>query len=334
MYPVDILTSTSYKEYFLGYELVDCTVRDKNIVNFVLKQSYNTEKSAPADYERETRVIILFLDDPDNPFGYQELSGWSRMIAGSSSHPKNQFIGVDSKGEVYVLGSGEDELESKIPGGGGKGPSRGAVTRLKQVDGWLYGCDNDRSLFKREAKNQWVNVGGYPKASTDKEALEGKNGFEDFDMFSETDIYAAGGKGDVWHYAGTSWKQIAFPSNMYLHTVCCGQDGYVYIGAQSGHVFRGRDGKWEHIHKDELSLPFKDMVWFGDRVYATSDYGLWEIKDGKVAGSDAPIEITNCAGNLAIADGVMLLAGHYGAALHDGKQWTRLFSLADLSVQK
>ncbi len=182
-------------------------------------------------------------------------------------------------------------------------------------------------MFKRVDRNHWIEIGPLPPMKS------GQSGFDDFDAFSETDIYAAGGRGDVWHYDGTAWHRIPFPSKMWIESVCCGQDGYVYIGAQSGTVFQGRGDAWKLIHEGDISLPFKDMVWFGDRVYATNDYGLWEIKDGAVQRSDAPIEITNCSGNLSVGDGVMLLAGHYGAALHDGTGWTRLFSIAELELQ-
>lgn len=162
---------------------------------------------------------------------------------------------------------------------------------------------------------------------------KGELGFSDFDAFSESDIYAAGGQGDVWHYDGSAWSQVAFPSNMWIRSVCCGQDGFVYIGAQSGSVFRGRGNEWKLIHRGDLSLPFKDMVWFNDRVYATNDYGLWEIQGESLTRIDEPIEITNCAGNLSVGDGVMLMAGAYGAALHDGQRWTRLFSLIEMHRQ-
>ena len=36
------------------------------------------------------------------------------------------------------------------------------------------------------------------------------------------------------------------------------------------------------------------------------------------------------AGHLAVGDGVMVIAGMYGAALHDGKEWQTLVDLVDL----
>ncbi|WP_230849828.1 hypothetical protein [Ralstonia solanacearum] len=327
-YKKDCLSIEDYQKNFAGYGIRDAVVRDRNIFAFIGFQDWTIDKPRPFDEEMRTRYIAYFADEgPTGRWGSDELHGFRRLMAGATAKPRSQNINVDGAGQVYAKGAGVTEMEQTIPGGGGKGPCRGSVTRLKQIDGWLYGCDNSRSLFRRLGRNEWLEIGPLPPERN------GEVGFNDFDAFSETDIYAAGGKGDVWHYDGKAWHAVPFPSNMWIESVCCGQDGYVYIGAQSGSVFRGRGSEWKLIHKGDLSLPFKDMVWFGDRIYATNDYGLWEIKDGAVAASNAPIEITNCSGNLSVGDGVMLLAGHYGAALHDGTGWTRLFSIAELEYQ-
>lgn len=86
-------------------------------------------------------------------------------------------------------------------------------------------------------------------------------GFSCVDGFSENDIYAAGGKGDVWNFDGDEWRQIHFPSNMLIESICCGQDGYVYIGAQSGTVFKGRKDQWKMIHRGvNLTVQANGMV--------------------------------------------------------------------------
>ena len=324
----DCLSLADYKKNFEGYGIRDVAVRDRNIFSFIALQDWPNDKPRPFEDELSTRYIAYFRDEgPNGRWGSDGLEGFGGLMTCGASKPLWQNINVDGTGQVYVKGSGVTEIEQKIPGGGGQGPKRGGVRRIKQIDGWLYGSGGFRSMFKRVGRNQWVEIGPLPPMK------KGQCGFDDFGAFSETDIYAAGGKGDVWRYDGKAWHAVPFPSNMWIKSVCCGQDGYVYIGAQSGSVFRGRNNEWKLIHKGDLSLPFKDMVWFGDRVYATNDYGLWEIKDGVVAPSDAPIEITNCSGNLSVGDGVMLLAGHYGAALHDGTGWTRLFSIIELERQ-
>lgn len=323
---MDILNIKDYRAHFKGFGLRDCAVRNREILYFVLFQDWPSDKPRPFDEELETRVVPLFLDDVDK-FSHSKLTGFGGLMAGASASPDSRAVAVDRAGKVYVMGGGSSGVESPIPGGRGKGPMRGAATRLKQIGGWLHCAGTGRSLCKRMGSNDWQEIGPLPPAGS------GEVGFMDFDAFDPSDIYAAGGKGDVWHYDGQAWKKIAFPSNMWIESVCCGADGFVYIGAQSGTVFRGRGSQWKMIERGELSLAFKDMVWFQDRVYATSDYGLWEIQGETVRRSDEPIEITNCSGNLSVGDGVMLLAGAYGAALHDGTGWTRLFSLAELARQ-
>ncbi len=323
-----ILTLDDYKKYFSGFGLRDCAVGDRVTMYFVLFQDWDDSKPKPFDEELETRLLRLCSKD-EKPWLGRKLTGFGGLMSGRDGGPSAAGICVDRAGQVCRRAPTSDgfEIEQKIPGGGGQGPKRGGVRRIKQINGWLYGSGGFRSMFKRIDRNQWIEIGPLPPSA------KGEVGFDDFDLFSETDIYAAGGKGDVWHYDGKAWHAVPFPSNIWIESVCCGQDGYVYIGAQSGSVFRGRGSEWKLIHKGDLSLPFKDMVWFGDRIYATNDYGLWEIKDGVVAASNAPIEITNCSGNFSVGDGVMLLAGHYGAALHDGTGWTRLFSIAELERQ-
>ncbi len=111
---------------------------------------------------------------------------------------------------------------------------------------------------------------------------------------------------------------------MYIHNVCCAGDDYVYVGMQSGSVLRGRENTWELIHTGTLTLPFKDIVWFAGKVWCTSDYGVWTIDNGKLTDADIPVLAHSCSGNLSVGDGVMLLAGRYGAAVFDGKSWEQL----------
>ncbi|MCO6521591.1 MAG: hypothetical protein J6571_00150 [Snodgrassella sp.] len=65
--------------------------------------------------------------------------------------------------------------------------------------------------------------------------------FRIYRWFFRKEIYAGGGKGDLWQFNGETWRQVFFSSDMPLESVCCGQDGFVYIGAQCGTVFKGRN---------------------------------------------------------------------------------------------
>ena len=323
---LDVLSTEDYAKRFQGTGIRDCAVIDRGLFFFISLQDWDDDKPRPFADELQTRLTKLELS-AQKRWITTFLDGYSNLMCSGPREGDIVCVAVDGRGQVLAKKVQGSDDEHPVPGGKEKGPCRGNVGKIKPFAGHMYGCGSGRSLFCRIGPNQWAEVGPLPPEG------RGETGFQDFDGFSEADIYAAGGKGDVWHYDGSAWHKIAFPSNMWIESVCCGEDGYVYIGAQSGTVYRGRGDQWMMIHQGDLSLPFRDMVWFEDRVYATNDYGLWEIQEGRVQPSQAPIEITNCAGHLSVADGVMLMAGAYGAALHDGQSWSRLFSIAELARQ-
>ncbi len=320
---LDLLSLPDYIKRFRGAGIRDCAVIDQGLFYFVALQDWNEDQPRPFDDELETRLTSLNLK-AEKRWRTTRCTGYSSLQCSGPRDNEITCVAVDGRASVFVDKDDGYEDESEIPAGGGVGPCRSNVTKIKPFAGRLYGCGGDRSVFYRQGPNAWAEVGPLPAAG------RGETGFLDFDGFNESDMYAAGGMGDVWHFDGAAWRKVILPEKMWIESVCCGGDGYVYIGAQSGTVFRGRGDNWTMIQRGDPTLPFRDMVWFQDRVYATNDYGLWEIQDGQVRPSDAPIEITNCAGNLSVADGVMLMAGAYGAASHDGTSWSRLFSLIEL----
>ncbi|UXH80639.1 hypothetical protein [Roseateles amylovorans] len=323
---MDILSPDDYAKRFEGSSIRDCAVIDRGLFFFISLQDWDDHKPRPFAEELQTRLTKLELN-AEKRWITTFMDGYSGLMCSGPREAEIVCVAVDGRGKVLakMLQGSNDERD--VPGGKGHGPCRGNIAKIKPFAGRLYGCGGGRSVFYRNGPGLWIEVGPLPPEG------RGEIGFHDFDGFSESDLYAGGGQGDVWRYDGRAWHQVAFPSNQWIESLCCGADGHVYIGAESGSVFRGRGDQWELIHQGNLSLPFRDMVWFNDRVYATNDYGLWEIQDGQVRPSAAPIEITNCAGNLSVADGVMLMAGPHGAALHDGGSWSRLFSIGELARQ-
>jgi hypothetical protein len=159
---------------------------------------------------------------------------------------------------------------------------------------------------------------------------ESDYGFHAIDGFSGNDIYAAGGQGDVWHYDGKAWKQIAFPSNMRIYNVCCGGDGFVYIAGHGGEVFRGRGNTWSKLCDGMAAYWFADMVWYQDKVWATNDYGIWAFNEKGSQKLELPNFARASMGYMAQGDGVLVIAGMYGASMYDGKEWKSLVDLVDL----
>ncbi|WP_341646004.1 WD40/YVTN/BNR-like repeat-containing protein [Thauera sp. SDU_THAU2] len=341
-----IITLNEYKKFLQRRFFRDCAIRDRNIFVFITDMVYTDEEVEQEERDgynpslRPKQVASLFRDQAvGTQWGWSGLEGWESTIIGAAQKPLNQSVSVEQfavfptmRNRSYVTGSGPAYEDTPIHSAGSKEPNnwrRGGITRLKNIDGWLYACGGGRSFAKRLDKGAWQSfTQDIPQLPGTFSEKLGAEGFEDFDAYGENDIYAVGGHGDVWHFDGKNWRQIPFPSNESLRSVCCGGDGNVYISGYEGITFMGRENRWKKIHDGGISLGFRDMVWHDGKVWCTSDYGLWTITDGRVRPADVPPEVSACSGHLAVGDGVLLLAGMGGATFMENGQWEPIISFS------
>lgn len=315
-----MINAKIWYEAFNDFNIFDCAVRNKNVFSFIAIG----EKGDNADAFPPVRLINILADKGE--MGFSEYTGFNWPNLAIARKPVEQAVMVSSHGYVAVLGAGERHVEAKIPIGTDTTPLFTSAQAVATIDGYLYAVGAWRAVCRRSAKGKWENLADRKTLPEPKENKHGSSsgGFEAIDGFNSNDIYCAGGKGDIWRFDGTCWYHCAVPTNMYIHNLCCAGDGYVYVGMQSGSIMRGRENRWEIIHTGDFTLPFKDIVWFSGKIWCTSDYGLWTIENGKLIDADVPVAAHSCSGNLSVGDGVMLLAGRYGAAVFDGKTWEQL----------
>jgi hypothetical protein len=325
------LSKSDYEKYLNGFFITDCVIRKKDMFYFVAEQEFEGDESTQNKAKRKTRVVTCFAEpNPADVWSISVLTGMQRMKAGVSHHPKEQFVGVSLNDHVYLLGSGDGGFEDDMQGGknaaGQMVGMRGGVAKTRVIDGWLWLAGSGRTVGRRLGRNAWEWHDSIPYKN-----LMSDGGFLDIDGFSLTDIYAAGGHGDLWHFDGQKWLQLPFPSNMTLTTVCCGGDGEVYIGADGGTVYQGRGDRWKRIHVGGMTLPYRDMVWHQNKVWCTNDHGIVVIDQGQHKKTEMPDWVRVCAGHMSAGDGVLLVAGMYGAAMHDGKDWHKIIDYNDLA---
>ncbi len=314
-----LVTKKEYDLIFEGYYINGVAVRDTGYIYFTIREKRDDIDPVLQERMAKKNFVSFSPEDPiGEQWGAQGYEGLDKIWSATTTIPLGQYIGVDMDGRVYVLGSGIEEMEETIP-------EEKTIMNSRSIGGRLYIAGSSRYVARRLERNRWEALKEGIKKPTCDEHLYSA-GFNCLDGFSEQDIYAAGGKGDLWHFNGNEWRQINFPSNMLIESICCGRDGFVYIGALSGTVFKGRENQWTMIHRGMLSLPFRQMVWFQDRVWATSDYGVWQIVGDKVISADLPSEVSVCAGYISCSDTILALAGFYGAARLDGKKWDILIN--------
>ncbi|NHZ95230.1 hypothetical protein [Massilia sp. CCM 8734] len=323
-----------YIDTFQGFYIIGCAVRNRMIFGFVV-DSYYTDVQVEIEEENEydpayrpKRMLTHYRDDePGDQWGVTDYEGWSFIVIGSALLPKSQFLAAELYGKVHAVGSDEDSYDNSLIERKAGNPNGGGIRKLKQIGGYAYICGGARSVGKRLADGEWLShTDAFPSHPE-----IGRDGFDDIDGFSETDIYAGGGMGDVWRYDGKRWMQVDFPSNSWIQAICCGADGNVYISCYEGLIFAGRENQWTKIHDGGISLGFRDMVWYEDRVWCTNDYGFWTIHNGALTQvTDLPSKILVCAGRLSTGDGVLLAAGLRGAAFLENGKWNSIFLRSEM----
>ena len=324
-----LISPEEFREDFSQFSIVDCTVRNKDFLYVSMVNTKEAEKASAISWNTVSKRVILF--QPSELYGARtgriHFTGRDTLKIAGSQHGEDKIICVDSGNFVYVAGGGQAEQENPIPKSK-DGPRRGAVQRVRMIDGMFYAVGSYHTVCRRRGRNDWeslcLNLPVPTSEKHEKEAADSMR-FIGIDGFSHDDLYAIAGEGYVWHFDGKEWWQIPFPSNMRLESICCAGDGEVYIGAQSGTLFRGRGERWKMVERGDMTLPFEDIVWHAGRLWCTSDYGLWTLEKNRIVRADVPSEVRVCAGNLSAADGVMLLAGTNGAAYHDGERWHSIF---------
>ncbi|MFK1554663.1 hypothetical protein ACIUZB_30185 [Pseudomonas aeruginosa] len=326
-----MISTENFSKRLLGYNITDCEVRRKGFFYFVAREDYTQwtdwkdRGESPSEKSLYKRIITFIQDkEPGRQWGHGRLRGFSRITSGISNHPKEQFIAGSMNGQIYVLGGGDDEIENGV-----SDQLRGILTDFRNIGGALYVAGSGRVAGVRQGKNKWKWLTPDVPFDMSTEALSA--GFDVIDGFSQQDVYAAGGKGDVWHCNGKVWRRVDFPSNVAIKAMCCGAGGRAYISGYEGLTFVGREDSWKPVKKREvIPLGFKDMVWYEDRVWCTNDSGVWWIINDEIVPADIPAFAKVSSGNLSARDGVLLLAGFFGAAYLENGQWNKIFNYGEM----
>lgn len=338
----EVINKQIWENIFDGFTIVDCAILREQGFGFVLVEVLDDH-----DMRATTRFLNISSNQPiEKRFAYAEGNSFSfSHIAVSRTPP--EYVAVDTKSAVYSSTSvrlGEESSIDELLDMSTYNGMTGIINKLVRVDGQIYALGDYRKIYRRIGFEQWIELGmeghGVPAPAyiNDEDDSSMEFGFEDMSGFSVDDMYAVGGEGDVWRFDGMKWHQCPVPTNASLKTVCCAGNGVVYITEMNGSVWAGRTDTWQRIADADISPGYApvDSFWFNDRLYLGGQEGIWtiDITRGRVVRlqeieTDAP-NVTN-SGRLDISvDGNFLLtAGPYGACIHDGTAWRRLFSAFD-----
>ena len=180
----------------------------------------------------------------------------------------------------------------------------------------VYAAGMGRQVYRRTIESGWTPIDGAVVSSNGESHV----GFEAIGGFERGEIYAAGLNGELWTYVGTAWHKIDSPANVHLHSICCAEDGFVYIGGRTGVLIKGREHSWQVIDLG-IDAPVWDMQWFNRTLYLIIDDGIYQYSDGvaeKVAASNAQGEFVN----FSCSENRMWAFGRKKIAWFDGSGWS------------
>lgn len=300
--------------YLNGFTFDDCLVRSSSIIGF-------TAQKWPDSDPLEQRHTAVFFYYPKKPKERQ----WAVVSVGHATgihgcavtSPAERWVFLMDDGEVYVVGKGDNDYEKPID----RKPDM-YFSNVKSVrNGWAYAVGPRRKVYVRRNSGGWtqLDAGLFPQGSnTDLRSA----GFRDIDGFDDKDIYACGGRGDLWHYDGNVWMNVDVPTNADLQNICCAEDGLVYITTGTNGILRGRDATWELIEQDVSDDILEAIVDFNGKVIVSTIPELYYLDGDELKVFEPKKPKMNSRAHLAAGDGVLVVAGDDEATMYDGKSWS------------
>jgi hypothetical protein len=240
-------------------------VENKRSVVFVAGHDDSTEKRMPVSY------------------GFRWTGQWNSIsvpfIATSICavrvpRPDVLIMGVNG----WFLGWGSSgETEETIDATDSGPQNYGDLTDIRTVGERAYVVGMCRTVYRCDGIDRWTRIDQGVRTPEDDDS---DAGFTSIDGFNESDIYAVGWDGEIWHYDGKKWNQIESPTNLILFRVICGKDGKVYACGQNGVLVCGRGETWDIIEHEETRAKFWGATWFKGHLYLSASKGIYILKDG------------------------------------------------------
>jgi hypothetical protein len=246
---------------------------------------------------------------------------WMACSATVSRDPERFWV-LGTEGQILVVGGGQILEESPIADGEDSPVRRGPLREMRAINGrFLVAVGTLRQAYLREAKDRWRCI---DHSMREKGVDLTNKCLESVDGLNDSEIYAVGWDGEIWHFDGQSWSQTSSPTNLALYKVRCATDGWTYACGQVGTIVRGRGQKWEVIEQDETKEDFWGMECFNGKVYLSTMHRVFELDASGLRkvdfGEDPPLSCYHLSG----ADGVLWSIGSRDVLEFNGDKWSRI----------
>jgi hypothetical protein len=251
-----------------------------------------------------------FIGFDDGKFAHLGDRGWQVAGICAVTHPAQKLVAVGEGGEVftYVQGTVSDEVIRPQPR-----CLRGAAA----ISGHAYAFGMGYEMYRRAGERVWTPLPGVP-------AGVAGGGFEAVAGVDESDIYAVGWSGQIWHRDGTAWHQLPSPAGLILTGVTLAPDGTGYACGQAGTLLTGRHDAWHAIDTAGVTDDLWGVQWHDGRLYAASPWALYTLTSAGLRPVGFRTDAPSTCGMLTAADGVLWSVGSGDVYCLTGDRWQRI----------
>lgn len=226
------------------------------------------------------------------------------------------YMGPD--GRVGYGGANGDSESMIWPASGGPG-THGLLRDLKSIGDGVYAVGMGRQVYRRNIGGAWerrdaglLQAGGVMDVA----------GFNAIHGVDESDLYAVGFAGEVWHCREGAWNQLRSPTDVILNAVHVLPDRRAVVAGMNGFLMMGSAEGWEIIDTG-LNGQIWDVHHFNGATYLTTNECLYRLDAGR---APQPVEMNLgrllTFGQLHSADGVLLSTGRkHQCWTADGVVW-------------
>jgi hypothetical protein len=232
-----------------------------------------------------------------------------------------EAVFVGDNGECAVVASDGSDRDEYVTRSQRSPRNTGHIRAAAKLGNDVIVVGMQRQAYRRLGSGQWVDMNrGIPSAAGAE-----TSGFECVLALSETEIYAAGWRGELWLFEGEDWRRLDSPTNRIITSLGLNPNGEVFACGRNGLLIAGRKDTWRLISDsacpDDLwALAAGSGVQFAAalrRLYTLNDDGTATVVPLDELGAES-------FGYLASTSDVVWSLGEKDFLSFDGARWSRI----------
>lgn len=247
-------------------------------------------------------------------FGWRGPGNWTGMTANWSS--SSICFAGDPDPRPVMLGPGSEYLSWSAGGERREGVVRapGVGRHVCAIGGRVFAFGALGLAARLESDWSWTELAGERFGGVDFENAAGA---------SAEEFIAVGEKGAIVRFSNGAPSAIDSPTNVFLASVCCSDEGIYYACGANGMLLQGGGDFWNVIDHGVTTEHFWSTAWFQGALYVASSTFVYRLNgqtlERVVLGEGAPLSAYHLH---ALGNRYLLSVGRDDVRLYDGDMWT------------